>query len=91
MARVVGLDADPDLARGAGGWPGWKGFGCGGPDLHLRLVPAPWIFIIAFAPHPAGVPDGAPHPSQNGGERLAGPGCEIPGSRCRTVHARPGR
>lgn len=80
MTRVKGLAVDPDMI-----------LGCGGPDLHLRLVPAPWIFIIAFAPHPAGVPDGAPHPSQNGGERLAGPGREVPGSRCRTVHARPGR
>ena len=52
MTRVKGLAVDPDMI-----------LGCGGPDLHLRLVPAPWIFIIAFAPHPAGVPEGAPHPS----------------------------
>ena len=53
MTRVEGLAVDPDMISGPQ---------VGGPDLHL-LVPEPWIFIIGFAPHPAGVPDGAPHPS----------------------------
>ena len=56
MTRVEGLAVDPDMISGPQ---------VGGPDLHL-LVPAPWIFIIGFAPHLAGVPDGAPHPSQSG-------------------------
>ena len=56
MTRVEGLAVYPDMISGPQ---------VGGPDLHL-LVPALWMYIIAFAPHPAGDPEGAPHPSQIG-------------------------
>ena len=82
MTRVEGLAVDPDMISGPQ---------VGGPDLHL-LVPAPWIFIIAFCSASGRCTGrGAASESERKGKRLSGPGREVPGSRCRGEHARPGR